>query len=142
MSEIKLIINLGDLSKPATLLIEKVSNAIGIGYEPIRTKRKAEAEIQAEKIKALASIELNEIQQRAIDRMIQQASRKQENIESILAQAAASLDETADVQNLEEDWVAHFLKSVKLSQMLRCNPCGLGFCQVKLQSQAHSLREQ
>ena len=110
MSENKSIINLGDLSKPATLLIEKVSNAIGIVYEPIRIKRKAEAEIQAEKIKALASIELNEIQQRATYRMIQQAGRKQENIESILAQAAASLDETADVQNLEEDWVAHFFE--------------------------------
>ena len=111
MSEGNSLINLGDLSKPATVLIEKVSNAVGVLYEPRRIKKKAEAEVEADKIKALASIELNEIQQRAIDRMVQQEGRKQENIESITAQAAASLDETADVQNLEEDWVAHFFKN-------------------------------
>ncbi|MCD8520709.1 MAG: DUF2806 domain-containing protein [Saccharospirillaceae bacterium] len=111
MSEGNSLINLGDLSKPATVLIEKVSNAVGVLYEPRRIKKKAEAEVEAEKIKALASIELSEIQQRAIDRLVQQEGRKQENIESITAQAAASLDETADVQNLEEDWVAHFFKN-------------------------------
>lgn len=111
MSEGNSLINLGDLSKPATVLIEKVSNAVGVLYEPRRIKKKAEAEVEAEKIKALASIEFSEIQQRAIDRMVQQEGRKQENIESITAQAAASLDETADVQNLEEDWVAHFFKN-------------------------------
>lgn len=111
MSEGNSLINLGDLSKPATVLIEKVSNAVGVLYEPRRIKKKAEAEVEADKIKVLATIELNEIQQRAIDRMIQQEGRKQENIESITAQAAASLDETADVQNLEEDWIAHFFKN-------------------------------
>ncbi|MBD0410198.1 DUF2806 domain-containing protein [Pseudoalteromonas distincta] len=111
MPEGNSLINFGDLSKPATVLIEKVSNAVGVLYEPRRIKKKAEAEVEADKIKALASIELNEIQQRAIDRMVQQEGRKQENIESITAQAAASLDETADVQNLEEDWVAHFFKN-------------------------------
>ncbi|MCI5165562.1 MAG: DUF2806 domain-containing protein [Candidatus Electrothrix sp. GM3_4] len=92
-----------------TSVIEKVSNAVGVLYEPRRIKKKAEPE--AQKIKELASIELTEIQQRAIDRMVQQEGRKQENIEAITAQAAASLDETADVQNLEEDWVAHFFKN-------------------------------
>ncbi|MDO6783526.1 DUF2806 domain-containing protein [Neptunomonas phycophila] len=111
MSEGNSLVNFGDLSKPATVLIEKVSNAVGVLYEPRRIKKKAEAEAEAEKIKALASIELSDIQQRAIDRMVQQEGRKQENIEAITAQAVSSLAEDADVQNLEEDWVAHFFKN-------------------------------
>lgn len=105
------LINLGDISKPATLLIEKVSNAVGILYEPRRIRKRAEAETEAEKIKVLASIDLNdEIQQRAIDRLVQQEKRKQENIEAITAQAVASLGTDAKVSELEEDWVAHFFK--------------------------------
>lgn len=104
------LINFGDISKPVTVLIEKVSNAVGVLYEPRRIKKHAEAEAEADKIKALAAIELNEIQQRAIDRFVHQEVRKQENIEAITAQAAASLGEDAKVQELEEDWVAHFFK--------------------------------
>ncbi|HDZ8897134.1 TPA: DUF2806 domain-containing protein [Aeromonas dhakensis] len=110
MSDGGALINFGDISKPATVLIEKVSNAVGILYEPRRIRKKAEAEAAAEKIKAIASVELNDIQQRAIDRFVQQETRKQENIETITAQAAISLDENARVEELEEDWVAHFFK--------------------------------
>lgn len=104
------LINLGDISKPATVLIEKVSSAVGIVFEPHRVKRMARAEAEAEKIKALARIELSDIQHRAIERLVTQEARKQENIESITAQAATSLPPEADVQALDEDWVAHFFK--------------------------------
>ena len=53
MSEGNSTVSLGDLAKPATVLIEKVSNAVGVLYEPRRIKKKAEAEAEAEKIKAL-----------------------------------------------------------------------------------------
>ncbi|MDX1721595.1 MAG: DUF2806 domain-containing protein [Pseudomonas sp.] len=102
------IINLGDLAKPATVLIEKVSNAVGVLYEPRRIRKKAEAEAEAEKIKALAGIELSEIQQRGIERLVHQEARKQENIEAITAQAAIALPPNAKTEDLEEDWVAHF----------------------------------
>lgn len=108
MAENNSLVNLGDLSKPATVLIEKISNAVGILYEPRRIKKKAEAEVEAEKIKALASIELTEIQQRAIERMIQQESRKQENIEKITAQAVNDLPPNAKTEDIEEDWISHF----------------------------------
>ena len=102
------IINLGDLAKPATVLIEKVSNAVGVLYEPRRIRKKAEAEAEAEKIKALAGIELSEIQQRGIERLVHQEARKQENIENITAKAAAELPPSAKTEELEEDWIAHF----------------------------------
>ena len=104
------LINLGDLSKPATVLIEKVCNAVGIVYEPTRIKRQARAEVEAEQIKALARIELRQIEHRAIERLVHQEARKQENIESITAQAASALPPHAKVESLEEDWVAHFFK--------------------------------
>lgn len=102
------IVNLGDLAKPATVLIEKVSNAVGVLYEPRRIRKKAEAEAEAEKIKALSGIELSEIQQRAIERLVHQEARKQENIENITAKAATDLPPDAKTDDLDEDWVAHF----------------------------------
>lgn len=108
MSDGNSVINLGDLAKPATVLIEKVSNAVGVLYEPRKIKNLAGAEAEAEKIKALVRIELNEIQQRGIERLVHQEARKQENIESITAQASTALPPDAKTEDLEEDWVAHF----------------------------------
>lgn len=110
MSDGNSLINLGDLSRPATVLVEKVSNAVGVLYEPRRIKKRAEAEAEAEKIKYLASRELDELEQRAVDRLVHQEARKQKNIEGITAQAAESLGEDADTENLDEDWLAHFFK--------------------------------
>jgi len=110
MSDGGSLINLGDLSKPATVLVEKVCNAVGVVFEPTRIKRQARAEAEAEKIKALAHIELHEIERRALERFVQQEARKQENIESITAQAAKALPASAKVESLDEDWVAHFFK--------------------------------
>ena len=110
MSDGGSLINLGDLSKPATVLVEKVCNAVGIIFEPTRIKRQARAEVEAEKIRAVAGIELREIERRALERFVHQEVRKQENIESITAQAASTLPPEANVEALEEDWIAHFFK--------------------------------
>ena len=110
MSDGSSIVNFGELSKPATVLVEKICNAVGIVYEPTRIKRRARAEAEAEKIKTVAGFELREIERRAIERLVHQEARKQENIESITAQATIALPDSAKVEQLEEDWVAHFFK--------------------------------
>ncbi len=110
MSDNNALINLGDLSKPATVLIEKVCNAVGVLYEPTRIRRQARAEADAEKIKTLARVELTSLQERAVDRLVYQEARKQQNIEDITAQAAAQLGAEARPDQLDEDWVAHFFK--------------------------------
>lgn len=102
------IINLGDLTKPATILIEKVSNAVGVLYEPRRIKNVAKAEVEVAKIKALANIELDEIQSRGIERFVHQEARKQQNIENITANAISQLPNNAKSEDLDEDWVTHF----------------------------------
>lgn len=110
MSEGNSIVSLGELSKPATVLIQKVSNAVGLIYEPVHVRRMARAEVEAEKIRALGRIELTELQQRAMERLVHQEARKQENIESITAEAAKALPPDAKAEALDEDWVAHFFK--------------------------------
>lgn len=104
------LVNLGDLSKPATVLIEKISNAVGVVYEPTRIKRQARAEVEADKIRALARIELTDLERRAFARLAHQESRIQENIEQITDQAVSSLPLDAKVDALDEDWIAHFFK--------------------------------
>ena len=113
MSDGNAVINLGDLAKPATVLIEKVSNAVGVLYEPRRIRKRAEAEADAEKIKALAGIELSEIQQRGIERLVQQEARKQENIGSLTS-----------------------LINARTSPTKICSRFGLDCLRVKLQIQA------
>ena len=50
------LISLGELTKPATVLIEKIAEAVGGGFRPYQIKRVARAEAEAEKIRALARI--------------------------------------------------------------------------------------
>lgn len=104
------LINFGDLSKPATILVEKVCNAVGMVYEPTHIRRKARAEAEAERIKAAVRYELADVEHRAVERFVRQEARKQENIEKITAKAVEFLPKNADAQNLDEDWVAHFFK--------------------------------
>lgn len=101
-------LSLSGLSKPGTKLIEKVSDAIGVLYEPRRIKKKAEAEAEAAKISYLAELELKDIELRGLERVIKQEARKQENIENITLQAARQMDEDDAVSDLDQDWIVHF----------------------------------
>ncbi len=114
MAEGNSLINLGDLSKPATVLIEKVSDAVGAVFKPYQIKRIAKAEAEADKIKALAGIELSELEQRAMQRLVQEEAKKQENIESITAQATQKLNQDAKPENVERDWIANFFDKCRL----------------------------
>ena len=102
------IVDISSWSEPATMLVKKVSNAVGVLYEPRKIRKRAEAEAEADRIKAILGIELSEIEQRGIERLVHQEARKQENIESITAQAARQLPSDAKTEDLDEDWVAHF----------------------------------
>ena len=106
--------NLGELSRPATVLIEKISGAIGIVFEPYQIKRIAKAEAEADRIRTVAKIELTELQRRAMVRMVQEEGKKQENIEAISAEAANNLNEDAKPENVENDWISHFFDKCKL----------------------------
>lgn len=84
---------------------------------------------------------LNEIQQRAIDRLVQQETKKQQNIEDITAQAISSITTDAKVENIEENWTTHFLIIVSLFLVMKCNHYGQASYLAKQIRQAPSPKE-
>ena len=111
----KSLINFGDLSSIATKLIDKVSDATGVLYEPTRMLRKAKAEQKIKKLEAQTNIEITDIEQRAVKRFLHEEARKQGNIEAVTSAAIGNLDEaTAQPENIDEDWLVHFFDRAKL----------------------------
>ncbi|NVJ54127.1 MAG: DUF2806 domain-containing protein [Campylobacteraceae bacterium] len=108
------LVDVGKLSKPATVLVEKISNAIGIVYEPRRIKQKAIAEAEASKTKALMDLEIEDIQKRALNRLVTEEIKKQENIESITEKSFSSLEDNATPEDIEDDWLSNFFDKCKL----------------------------
>lgn len=108
------IINLGELSKPATVLIEKISDAVGGIYKPYQIRRIAKAEAEAEKIRALADIEIKDLQQRALVRFVAEETKKQANIEAITAKSISDLKDDARPENIEDDWISNFFEKCRL----------------------------
>src|SRR5690348_8760743 len=108
------------LTEPVNKLIETVSGAVGIVYEPTRIRRKAKAEADAAVIAANAQVQVAEIQRRADKRLRDQELRRQKNIEAITRQAIKVLPETVSSEEVDEDWVAQFFdhcQDVKNEQM-------------------------
>ena len=108
------LINLGELAKPATVLIEKISDAIGALYKPRQIVRCAQAEAEAEKIKAIAQIEISDLERRALQRFVAEETKKQSNVEEITRQAIPLLGQNANPENMENDWIVNFFDKSKL----------------------------
>ena len=103
----------GDLSKPATELIKKVSEAIGAIFEPYQIKRKAKAEYQAKIINTKADIESNELYKRAMNRFLIEELNKQKNIESITKESFQFLNDFSNPEEIENDWLVYFYDRAK-----------------------------
>jgi hypothetical protein len=101
-------VNVGDIAKPASLLIEKISGAIGEIYRPYGIKLLARAESEAELIKAKSQIEITELQRRAFTRLAAEEAKKQSNIEQITEKALNQLDNASKPQDMDDDWITNF----------------------------------
>ena len=119
------LVNLGELSKPATVLIEKISKAVGTLYEPVHIVKVAEAEAKAAKIRAESEaeaamiVEKSEIErlalrQRTIYRLITEETQRQKNMEDITAESLPHLNEDANPDAMEDDWVANFFDKCRI----------------------------
>lgn len=108
------LMNFGELSKPATVLIEKIADAIGGISRPWQIRRLAQAEAEADKIRAVSQIEITEIQHRAISRFFAEEAKKQNNMESITEKALPDIKGDAQPQNIEDDWLVHFFDKCRL----------------------------
>jgi len=114
MSDSNAMINLGDLTKPATVLIEKISDAVGGIFQPYQIKRIALAEAEAGIIRAQGEIEVTDLQRRAMHRFIAEEGKKQENIESITYQAIPLLEDKSKPQQMNDDWIANFFDKCRI----------------------------
>lgn len=108
------LINLSDLSNPANTLIEKVSDAVGGWFAPYQLKRVAKAEAEAALIKAQSEIEITDLHRRAVHRFIEEEAQRQKNMEDITAQALPQLNENANPNSIENDWLINFFDKCRL----------------------------
>lgn len=108
------LVNLGDLSKPANTLIEKVSSAIGGIFEPWQIKRVAKAEAEAGLIKAKSEIEITDLHRRAMHRFVEEEANRQENMEEITRKSLPYLAEESNPENMEDDWVTNFFDKSRI----------------------------
>src|ERR1035437_5626993 len=102
------LIKLGDLTKPATVLIEKISEAVGGVFKPWQIVRVAKAEAVADQLRAESHIQISELQQRALRRFLVEEGKKQSNIEDITEKALPLLSEESKPQDIEDDWITKF----------------------------------
>ena len=109
------LVNLGDLSKPVTILIERISDAIGGIAKPWQTVRLAEAEAKASIIQAQSKIEISDLEGRSLLRMVREEGKKQENIENITAKAIPGISQDAKTESVEKDWIVYFFDRCRLT---------------------------
>ena len=88
------ISNLAGLSKPVNTLIKRISNAVGIVYEPYRIRQKSKAEAYAKLIAAKTDIEVKYLQRSALGRPASEDAKKQENIGNVVDRAIPLIEDT------------------------------------------------
>ncbi|MEA4953641.1 hypothetical protein SDC9_59416 [bioreactor metagenome] len=108
------IAKLGDLSKPATFLIEKISDALGGFFKPFQIVRCAKAEAQAAIIEAESHIQVTDLYRRAAFRFFEEEAKKQSNIENITQEAILHLNEEASPQDVQDDWITNFFDKCRI----------------------------
>ena len=102
------VVNVGDLTKPATVLIEKVSSAVGLLWEPQQIRRVAQAKADERMILAKSQIEVDEVMRRAAIRFVEEETKQQLNMENIGSKALPHVGTTAPVEDVENDWIVNF----------------------------------
>ena len=105
---------LGDLTKPATVLIEKISDAVGGVFKPYQIVRVAKAEAEANLIQAESQIQVTDLHRRAMHRFLEEEAKKQSNIEAITRSAIPLLEEKSAPQNVEDDWITNFFDKSRI----------------------------
>jgi Protein of unknown function (DUF2806) len=124
-----------DLTRPITVLFEKIAAAVGAWAFPghIRRVGKAAAEVEADKIisqagahrtaaiiAAQGDIAVTDMQRRAAQRWLGEEVRRQENMEAVTEKALPLLSDGARPEKIEDDWIVNFFakcRNVSSAQM-------------------------
>lgn len=113
MSDNKALINLGDWAQPVNTLIEKIADAVGVLYEPKKIIKQAIANAEADKIKAINDLEIEDLQKRALIRFINEETIKQNNIETIIEKSIPEISENANPKEIDNDWLLIYFDKAK-----------------------------
>ena len=108
------IAKLGDLTKPATVLIEKISDAVGGVFKPYQIVRVAKADAEAGRIQAESQILVTHLHRRAMHRFLEEEAKKQSNIEAITQNALPLLEDKSTPQNVADDWITNFFDKSRI----------------------------
>ena len=108
------IAKLGDLTKPATVLIEKISDAVGGVFKPYQIVRVAKAEAEASRIQVESQIQVTDLHRRAMHRFLEEEAKKQSNIETITQNALPLLEDKSAPQNVSDDWITNFFDKSRI----------------------------
>jgi len=108
------MINLGELSKPATVLIEKISDAVGGVFKPYQIKRIAKADAEASLIDAESQIQVTDLHRRAMHRFVEEETQKQDNIETITSDSLPLLEDNSSPENVDDDWITNFFDKCRI----------------------------
>lgn len=106
--------NIGEISRPASVLIEKISEAVGGYFKPYQIKRVAKAEAEVEILNAQTQIEITALQNRALERFIAEEGKKQENIEDIVNKTIPLLTDSSEPQKMDDDWITNFFDKCRI----------------------------
>src|SRR5215475_3413224 len=107
-------INIPDISKPATVLIEKISDAIGGLAAPWQIVRMSNAKAEADRIQAESQIRITDLQHRAFYRFLEEEAKKQANMEEIIRRALPLLNDDSEPAHVETDWITDFFDKCRL----------------------------
>jgi len=108
------IANIGDLAKPVDSLINKLADAVGVLFEPSKIVRKAKADAQADEIRAIAELKIDEMRKRTLQRVLNEETKKQENIESVIENSIPLIRNDSNPNSIDNDWLASMLEKAKL----------------------------
>lgn len=104
----------GELSKPATVLVQKISTAVGGVFKPWQIVRVAKAEAEAERIRAVSEIEISDLHRRALHRFLEEEAKRQSNIEAITEKALPQLMNESKPEGIEDDWITNFFDKSRI----------------------------
>ena len=114
MSDENPLAKLGDLTNPASVLIEKISDAVGGVFRPYQIVRVAKAEAEADLIRAESQIQVTDLHRRAMHRFVEEEAKRQSNIEGITGQALPLLQDQSNPQNVADDWITNFFDKCRI----------------------------
>lgn len=106
--------NVGDLSNPMHAFVNRIAEAVGGFAKPYQISRVAKAESRAAILRAKTKVQISEIEERGLRRMVFEEGTKQENIEAITKKALPYIKDDAHPNSVEKDFFVDFFDKCRL----------------------------